>query len=166
MNTKQQTVELLASLGQTLETLSPETIARLYSKKEQFVKVCGVAAMRLGEPKLVVHKDIRIRFTAGGRDYLACGFLKADEHPVDGQIMLDRTEVEGTKPIDDEDWGHLCKYRTDFPKKDFISYLTTARCRPWGLSYFSYDGLQWSKGSWIWALRRWHSGSLVLRRCL
>lgn len=161
--------ELLKALGERLTCFSLPETDRLYEVRDRFVREFGSLATRLAQPEPAVppaHETIRKPCTIGGRRYLVCGFLKAGQPFVDCQTMLDRTEVEGTKPIDEEEWVHLCQYRVGFLSELLWKYyLVTARRSPdlLSLSCFIRSGMQWGE---FYDLidRPWDVRALVVRR--
>lgn len=169
---KQQMNGLLAALGQTLSNLSVEEIGRLHDKKEELVREFSGLITKLAQPEPAqppAHETIRIPCTIGGRNYLACGFLKAGEPSVFGQTMLDRTRVEGTTGIDDGEWAHLLEHQKDFKKYQGLDpyYLVTERRSPdfpRVLSYLGRDGRERYESSGSVG-GRWGGIGLVLRRC-
>lgn len=115
-----------------------------------------------------LHETIRIRVQIGGRDYMACGFLKAKEPSCRGRIMLERTsKIEGTHAIDNDEWKHLWENRSDFnnyPELD--RSLATDRhhpAYPGNLCYFVRRDGKWDE-TLVSAEAKWGE-CLVLRRC-
>lgn len=122
------------------------------------------------EELMAAHETIRIRCTIRGRNYLACGFLKAGEPSVPGQTMLDRTKVEGTTAIDDGEWTHLRKYREDFAEYPELDpfYLVTERRDPdlsagYVSSFSPDDAERYELSSPVRV--DWDGRALVLRHC-
>lgn len=164
----QQIKKLLAALGRKLAKLSAEEIGRLHGKKDVFAEQCGAVATNLAQPE-PAHETIRIPCLIGGREYLACGFLKADESSAKGQVMLDRTQVEGTTAIDDAEMDHLLEHRKDFQQFPELDpyYLATERHNPNLPGYLSglYRVGAERYGDSHSVENHWGGGGLILRRC-
>lgn len=114
------------------------------------------------------HETIHIPRIIGSRKYLACGFLKDGEPSVPGQTMLDRTKVEGTRAIDDEDMENLSENREDFSPELDPYYIATHRHNPdlpQFISCFGKDDEGWQV--YLSPVRSsCGCNVLVLRRCL
>ena len=170
--TQSQINELVADIGQKLSALSAEEIGRLHGKKDQFVEQCGAVATKLSQLEPAAppaHETIRIPCTIGSRKYLACGFLKAGEPSVKGRTMLERTRVEGTRPIDDAAWEQLYEHRAEFDNcTEFKGKILATERRsprfPQDLSYFRRGSLGWCGDSRS-VEAHWRDDVLVLRVC-
>lgn len=169
---KQQIDELTAAFGRILSAFSAEEIARLNDKNVQLVQEIHGLVVKLSQPKPVarpVHEKIRIWCTIGGRNYVACGFLKKGEQSVDGQTMLDRTKMEGMNAADEDEWKHLWENRADFEKFPELKsyYVITGRRSPvfpQALSCLYQSAREWDECSSP-VKDPWSRFSLVLRCC-
>lgn len=116
----------------------------------------------------MTHKDIRIPFEVGGRNFEAVGFLKDGESSVDGKTMLSRIAEENGGAIGQEDVAFLSERRNNFPKEIRRYTLATGIHKPGGpqdVSCFVWgDGDQWYRG-WLFLEGQWDDHFLVLRRC-
>lgn len=114
----------------------------------------------------MAHKDIQIKFTVGGRNFEAVGFLAGGETSVTRDEIFKRTAAKNNGAIRGEDETFIHERRGELPAELQPYWLVTETIGPHYYlcrSCFYFDGLrwrqQWRKDDW------WDRDYLVVRRC-
>lgn len=103
----------------------------------------------------MIHKNIRIPFILGGRDFEAVGFIEENESSIDGDEMSKRTNKNNKVIKKEVDWQFILEHLNELPKEldeyslltirrhpeflDVICYLYRSVTYGWRENYYSYS---------------------------